>query len=407
MNLRPYQDRAASFLAARSTPGAKALCVCPAGGGKTVIGATALARAADPFDRIGWACNTREQVEQAQAALSAAGVVAVWVGCVAGLRPEHAAAVDFLVIDECHHLASAVTWQMLFAACKGVVWGLTATPRSGDLDRDDFFKKLWPSGTIIIPREEVQGGGHLARGIVRVLDIDEPGEFDDDIATDTARHVLEDFATWRKFADGIRPVMANGDYTSEACRTILAKIAEDQGERFDTAAKRHEWRQALKRVLENPRRNATAVEIARDEMAADKTVIILVGKIEQGQHIADQIPSAVMAHSKMGKKARKAAMDGMRDGSIRCMVATSLADEGLDIPRASVLIYATFGRSIRLVEQRSGRVMRTHAEKEFGVVYDFADAGASMARAQSKARQRVYKQLGYTIETQQRALCAA
>ena len=402
-SLRPYQERASAFLSAHRL----ALCVCPAGGGKTIIGASALARVTDGLDRIGWVCNTREQVEQGQAALAAMGVQPEWVRCAAGLKPEDVARLDFLIFDEAHHLASAVTWQMLFAACKGVIWGLTATPRSGNIDRDDFFMKLWGGNIITIPRAEVEGGGHLARGVVRILDLDIPGEFDGDITANCARHLLEDYANHRKWKDRIGPLITSQRFASHEAVALLTEIAQAEGERFDTSAKRHEWRQALKRVLENPRRNDAAVSTAKAEMAEGKTVIVLVGKIEQGQAIADRIPGAVMAHSKMGIKARRAAMAGMRDGSIRCMVATSLADEGLDIPRASALIYATFGRSIRLVEQRSGRVMRTHEDKEFGIVYDFADQGASMARAQAKARQRVYKKLGYTIETPNPARRAA
>ncbi len=48
---------------------------------------------------------------------------------------------------------------------------------------------------------------------------------------------------------------------------------------------------------------------------------------------------------------------------------------------------------------RKGRVMRPHEGKGVGLVYDFADQGASMAKAQGLARQRVYKKLGYSVET--------
>jgi superfamily II DNA or RNA helicase len=80
------------------------------------------------------------------------------------------------------------------------------------------------------------------------------------------------------------------------------------------------------------------------------------------------------------------------------MIATSLADEGLDVPRAAVLILAAGGRSASKIEQRTGRVMRPHESKEIGTIHDFADEGASFAHAQFKARMKIYKKLGYTIE---------
>jgi superfamily II DNA or RNA helicase len=169
--------------------------------------------------------------------------------------------------------------------------------------------------------------------------------------------------------------------------------------------RRAQWRTTLDLLIENPARNAAVVETALMEIGRGQSVLVLVAEIEQGERFAALIPDSIVAHSKMGAKKRKAAIDAFRDGTLRCLIATSLADEGLDVPRASVLILATAGRSGAKLEQRTGRVMRPHEGKGVGLVYDFADAGASMARSQGLARRRVYKQLGYAIETS--ALCAA
>ena len=368
--LRPYQQRAVDHLAARKAPGARALCVCPAGGGKTIIGAAALARAADPFDRIGWACNTREQVEQGRAALQAAGVEAAWVKCVSHVTLKNVTSVDFLLIDECHHLPSP-SWSMFTELCAGtraVIWGLTATPKSPDRERNFWFARFWGEGnTITIPRAEVMAGGHLAQGRVVILDLDQPGEFDEII---------------------------NGAAQIESLKMSRRYPGQDGAELF----RRAQWRATLDLLIENPARNAAVVTTALREIGAGHSVLILVAEIEQGERFAEQIPGAVVAHSKMGAKKRREAIGAFRDGSLRCLIATSLADEGLDVPRASVLILATAGRSGAKLEQRTGRVMRPHEGKGVGLVYDFADAGASMAHSQHKARRRVYRQLGYTVE---------
>ena len=373
MNLRPYQGRAADFLAARNGPAARALCVCPAGGGKTVIGATALAQAAQPWDRIGWACNTREQMEQGQAALDRAGVKAAWVKCVAGITREDTAAVDFLIVDEVHHLP-ANSWALIADACPGAIWGLTATPKSPDPERNFWFARFWGEGnTITIPRAEVMAGGHLAAGRVMILDLDQPGEFDTIIH---AAAQLESLKMARRFP------------------------ALDPLEIY----RRAQWRTTLDLLIDNPARNAAVVETALREIERGQSVLILVAEIEQGERFAAQIPDSIVAHSKMGAKKRKAAIGSFRDGSLRCLIATSLADEGLDVPRASVLILATAGRSGAKLEQRTGRVMRPHEGKGVGLVYDFADQGASMARSQGLARRRVYKQLGYAVEVMEGVL---
>jgi superfamily II DNA or RNA helicase len=101
----------------------------------------------------------------------------------------------------------------------------------------------------------------------------------------------------------------------------------------------------------------------------------------------------------MGKKARAACIEGARDGSIKCMIATSLADEGLDIPRLSFVVLTSCGKSSRLAEQRTGRVLRQFEGKEMGHIYDFTDNGTPMGRRNSVERRKSYKRLDYEIET--------
>lgn len=363
MKLRPYQSRCVDFLAAERV----ALCVCPAGGGKTIIGAAALAAAAQPWDLIGWACNTREQVEQGQKALAAAGIKPAWVKCVAGLTPDDISPLDFLVIDEVHHLP-ANSWSLLADSAKGRIWGLTATPKSGDPDRDWAFNKVWGDAVVKVGRDEVMAGGHLAAGRVVMLDLDQPGEF-------------------------------NAGIEAEAAAEAIKMRRKCPGLPITEVLRRTTWQATLTRLIENPVRHAAVVRTATAEMERGESVLILVQQIEQGQRFAQVIPGAVLAHSKMGAKKRREAIEGFRSGELRCLIATSLADEGLDVPRASVLILATAGRSAAKLEQRTGRVMRPSEGKTTGLVYDFTDSGASMANSQSRARLTTYKKLKYKIET--------
>lgn len=367
MNLRPYQSRAVEFLACNK----RALCVCPAGGGKTIIGASAAAKASAEWDRVGWLCNTREQVEQGEKALALAGVKPAWVKCAAGLSREDTAALDLLIIDEAHHLM-ANTWHLLADACKGTIWGLTATPRTGDADRDFAFNQFWGGNVITIPRSEVEGSGHLAQGVVRILDIDTHGEFDEAI---NGAAEIEALKMGRRYP-GLAMTPAGRDELLQRAR----------------------WAATLEMLIENPHRNAVVVKTALDEISRGQSVLILVARIEQGERYVQQIDGAELCFSKMGVKRRRSAIERFRSGELRCMIATSLADEGMDVPRASVLILATAGRSGAKVEQRTGRVMRPSEGKSVGLVYDFADAGASMARSQARARQSVYLRLGYRVE---------
>lgn len=266
----------------------------------------------------------------------------------------------------------ADTWHVLAHFCPGAVWGLTATPKTGDPDRDWEFNRFWGDCVHVVPRSAVMAGGHLAKGVVRILDLDEPGEFDRMLQQAAE---LESLKMARRF-----PALARQPGGMQELRS------------------RALWRVTLDLLIDNPARNAAVVETARREIAAGHSVLVLVAEIEHGQRLAERIGEAVVAHSKMGAKRRREAIAAFRDGSLKCLVATSLADEGLDVPRASVLILACPGRSGAKIEQRTGRVMRPAEGKACGVVYDFADTGASMARSQHRARLKIYRRLGYSVE---------
>lgn len=143
-------------------------------------------------------------------------------------------------------------------------------------------------------------------------------------------------------------------------------------------------------------RNCRILSLANE---APGSVLVLVSTIEHGEQLAAEIDGAVLVHAKLGKKKRAAAIEGFRSGEIRCLIATSLADEGLDVPRASVLILASGGRSAGKIEQRAGRVLRPHEGKEFGLVHDFTDRGSVMGAAQARAREKTYRSLGYAVRT--------
>jgi superfamily II DNA or RNA helicase len=366
MNLRPYQVEALDFLVDRS----RAFVIAPAGSGKTVIGAAACAKVLRSGDRVAWLANTREQCAQAEAALQRAGVEDPMVACVAA-QPD-LSGYTIVVIDEAHH-SPAATWRaMIDSSAKARhLWGLSATPWTDDKDRNTSVQQTFLE-FIEIDRADVMAGGHLVPGHVHVLDIDWPRGYDGEIEPQVEREVLRRTRIFRAIPEHEHRRRVIWQYTSDHLRNDAA-------------------------------RNAAIIRTAEQEMAKGETVIILVGSIEHGEYLAESIVGAACIHSKLGAKKRKELTDALRDGSLKCAVATSLLDEGADFPRASVLILAAGGRSATKTIQRAGRVMRPHAGKTCGVVYDFADRGLTFAHAQWKARLRVYEDLGYVIHDTQSA----
>lgn len=370
VTLRPYQTRCVAALLSQD----RGIIQVPAGGGKTIIAASALKAhlAKNPGDNIAWIANTIDQCSQARAAFKTVGIddSNILVMCYAA-QPDLSEA-DVVVVDECHHVP-AVSLAAIMEPVRGKRWGLSATPLCGDPDRD--LATLQTLGGIIarVKREELIADGHLAPAVV----------------------TLHDHACG-SIVDAVEMV-------SQPEFDKLLWMNRKSPQMFIEACNRVRFRHAYKLgVVDCGPRNQTVVNVARREIAKGESVLALVKEVEHGQRLAVDIPGAEVCYSSLGKKRRVELLENFKSGAITCLIATSLADEGLDVPRASSLILAAGGRHAGRLEQRTGRVLRTFAGKERGVIHDFTDTHHFMLSAQSKARQRVYKELGYQIEKGER-----
>ena len=267
-----------------------------------------------------------------------------------------------ILVHNCHHLP-AESWVEKAISAAGKVFGFTATPWSGNWERDESLKAFFGAENIVkIERAEVKSFGAITEGVVFIHHLDKPGCFQFEIEAEAAALVAVRRQRWRFIP------------AHELMRRAL-------------------WEITVNKTRTNPWRNQRIIELARQ----GDGVLVLVGSIEHGEYLAKGIGDAVLVHSKMGARKRREAIEAARAGHLRCMVSTSLADEGLDVPRLSTMINAVGGRSAAKLEQRAGRVMRPHESKDIGTVHDFSDAGSNLAFSQFKARCRVYKKLGYKI----------
>ncbi len=333
------------------------------------MAAYASAAVARPGQTVGWLCNTVEQKQQAIAAISKVpgpeGVDFI-IECAAA-RPDLSSCA-VVVVDEAHH-APADTWLASVRTAPGaVVWGFSATPwHDSDVDRNALLREVFVD-FFSITRDQLLEDGHLAPGKVYMHDLDSPSQYDREIEAACTHEVIRRV---RRFPG----------------------IPRFEHER------RVKWQVTQEFLQSNESRNSCAVSLVGQEVAKGHSTLVLVGSIEHGQTIAERIgPEAMLVHSKLSKTQRRTAIEEFRSGDRLVLCATSLADEGLDVPRASRLVLLSGGRSSGKLEQRAGRVLRPHEGKAGGVIHDFLDAGACFALAQAKARFRVYEKLGYEPE---------
>ncbi len=149
----------------------------------------------------------------------------------------------------------------------------------------------------------------------------------------------------------------------------------------------------------DPRRNVLIAKLVGMARSRGQRVLVLVEREKHAMLLAQILTKAgIPAHPVYGKLAtplQDQRFKWMEQGKA-VVVATKLANEGLDWPALDCLVLATPGRSPTVLEQRTGRIARTAEGKTFALVYDLVD-DSPMYMDQTQARIAKYQEMGYRI----------
>lgn len=115
-------------------------------------------------------------------------------------------------------------------------------------------------------------------------------------------------------------------------------------------------------ISQNDELNTHVAELTMSLMDKGLSVLVLVQHYVQGNFIKKIInkkyPEFEFITGKMNRAKRKEEIQKVRDKKVMGMAATSLADEGLDVPTLDVAILAAGGASCSKTHQRVGRTIR-------------------------------------------------
>ena len=352
--LRPYQQRAVEW----AKSGADGLIIAPAGSGKTLIASSIIKHyAQDPLWTFGWLAPTRETCQQAYASLAAVGVDVDRVDVRCPHESVDFSAKKLIIVDEAKH-GPARIWQKIIDGCKGLRYGFDATPWCDDRERNEELRKLFRGNQFEIKREEL--GNVLAHATVYMSS-------------------ATDFLIQRKIDDYIEKLFTE--------RKRYMRISQPELRAMCA------WEAITEiGICGNKQRNAAAIMFAN--CGGHSPTLVLVPRVTLGEEYAKAIGDAVLVYSKMAKKARREAMEEFKAGNIKTMIATSLADEGLDLPNVETLVMVSGGRSAQKTIQRASRALRIAPGKCHAMIYDFMDNFHPMAIVHSKKRIKCYKELG-------------
>lgn len=356
--LRSYQARAVEALLQRE----QGIAVAPCGAGKTEVVLGAIAAAGQralvvvpTLDLVGqWRDRARARlgVEAAVFGGGSRDVGPLTIATIQSLATLGAADLADLAgnfgcvaIDECHH-TSAESYRAVLAALPARYrWGVTATPT-----RADGLSPImhWHLGAIVarVTQADVERSGHaLAPRYEQVR------------TTFTAPYAGPD--DWHALLEAL--------VTDEARNAQIVALAVEQGRRAPG--------------------------------------IVLTGRVQHAIDLASAIGArGVRAAALVGdlpKRERARVLDAARAGALDVLVATSLADEGLDVPRLAWCALVFPSRAAGRFVQRAGRILRPCDGKPEPVVIDLVDARVGVLAHQARQRERTWR------ETWGQTRCAA
>jgi len=150
-----------------------------------------------------------------------------------------------------------------------------------------------------------------------------------------------------------------------------------------------DFTEACTQLAASDERNAIIAELV--ETHGEFPQLVLTSRIEHAEELAKVIPNSIVVTGR--SKLREKAFDDIRGKVVNVLIATQLADEGLDLPGLVAVHLTMPSRAEGRVVQRVGRVMRAAPGKGRPTVYDYVD-DMGLFESQARARMRAYRELG-------------
>lgn len=154
-----------------------------------------------------------------------------------------------------------------------------------------------------------------------------------------------------------------------------------------------DWTNLVSKLVTDDQRNKLIAKVADSEIEKGNSVLVLSRRIEHLERIAALMrnDTEILAAASRSKKDRKSVLENFRNGTVRCVLATQLADEALDVPILNRVMLVHPGKHEGRIIQQIGRAIRQHPDKKDAVIYDVYDPRVSVLKRQWSQRKRAYR----------------
>lgn len=161
----------------------------------------------------------------------------------------------------------------------------------------------------------------------------------------------------------------------------------------------YDWHRMLRALTTDPNRNYIIAKTIHRRLAKGDSVLVLSRQIKHLELINEHMGhDTEMLTGKTPKPRRLKMLNEFREGKIKCLLATQLADEALDVPILSCVILTFPGKHDGRIVQQVGRALREHEGKEEAVIIDIFDPKIGVLYRQWKERRRAIKAMKIKIK---------
>ena len=244
-----------------------------------------------------------------------------------------------VIVDEAHHVPAATFNRVLLSMPARYRLGLTATPKRNDGLTDFLY---WHFGVVL---ESIETNDLAKKG-----------------------HVVTPRVEW-------------------------------MNTNWEGPSKKLEWPLFINRMTKDSDRNFQILQRVEKAVNDGRQILVLSDRVQHCEEMADALRQrgikAQALVGKLTKKARAAIIESTQSGETRVLTATTIADEGLDLPTLDTVVLCTPTKAMGRVQQRVGRIMRPSSDKKEPLIIDVVDLPRPL-RGLANKRMKLYIKLGCT-----------
>jgi len=146
-------------------------------------------------------------------------------------------------------------------------------------------------------------------------------------------------------------------------------------------------------IVENEERNNLIVKATAKLVEMGHNVLLLIKNLKHGRVLLELLENQYPTYFIKGEteaEDRIVIKKQFEEGTIKVLIASSILDQGVNLPSISALVLCGGGKSAGRTIQRIGRVLRPFPGKEKAIIIDFIDQAPHLLR-HTKRRIEVYR----------------